>query len=80
MDIQTRKIEFVQAFLKLQNEKLISRFEKLLSKEATQNNKIDFKPMTEKEFNERIKKSMKDSKKGKLTEVSELISEIKKWH
>lgn len=30
MDIQTRKIEFVQGFLKLQSEEAISQFEKLL--------------------------------------------------
>ena len=32
MDIQSRKIEFVQAFLKLQSEELISQFENLLKK------------------------------------------------
>ena len=30
MDIQSRKIEFVQAFLKLQSEEVISQFENLL--------------------------------------------------
>ncbi len=32
MNIETRKIEFVQAFLNLQSEELISQFEKLLKK------------------------------------------------
>ena len=34
MDIQTRKIEFVQAFLKLQSEELISLFENILNSET----------------------------------------------
>lgn len=48
MDLQTRKIEFVQAFLKLESEKAISHLEKLLQKETKINS--DFKPLTMKEF------------------------------
>lgn len=33
MNIETRKIKFVQEFLKLQSEEAISRLEKILSKE-----------------------------------------------
>jgi len=33
MDLQSRKTEFVQDFLKLQSEEAISRLEKLLKKE-----------------------------------------------
>jgi len=59
MDLQTRKIEFIQAFLKLQSEEVISQFEKLLKKES----KIDshFEPMSIIEFNERIEQSSEDS-------------------
>jgi len=56
MDIQTRKIEFVQAFLKLQSEELISLFENILNSET----KDDVKPMTIEEFNSRIDQSEKD--------------------
>lgn len=78
MDIQTRKIKFVREFLNLQNEELISRLEKLLySKSKSSEN--DFKRMTMDEFNRRIDKSMSDSKNGKLTMASDLISEIQEW-
>jgi hypothetical protein len=77
MDLQTRKIEFVQAFLKLESEKAISHLEKLLQKETKTNS--DFKPFTMKEFEKRISKSTEDSKNGRLTENSDLISEIEKW-
>jgi preprotein translocase subunit Sss1 len=33
MDLQTRKIEFVQEFLKVQSEEIIVRLEKILRKE-----------------------------------------------
>ena len=60
MDIQTRKIAFVQAFLKLQNEELVSLFENILSSET----KNEFESMTVSELNERIDQSEKDFENG----------------
>jgi hypothetical protein len=57
MDIQTRKIEFVQAFLKLQNEKLVARFKKLLNREAKPSISDSLKPKSIEELNKRIDKS-----------------------
>jgi len=76
MDIQTRKIEFIQEFLKLQNEELISRFEKLLRSE---NKNDELQPFTLDELNERIDLSLEDSKNGKLTKAIDLKVEIEKW-
>lgn len=78
MDLQSRKIEFVQEFLKLQSEEAISRLEKLLKMEKKWDGN-GLEPMTVKEFNDRIDKSMKDSKNGRLTEVNDLLAEIEKW-
>lgn len=77
MDIQTRKIEFIQEFLKLQNEELISRLENLLRAGKSKN--YDFKQMTIDEFNSRIDQSMNDSKNDRLTNSDDLIAEIEKW-
>lgn len=79
MDIESRKIEFIQEFLKLQNEEAISRLEKVLKKERELSINKEIQPMTTKEFNKRIDKSLKDSKEGKLTEVNDLLAEIEKW-
>ncbi len=78
MDIQTRKIEFVQKFLKLQNEELLSRLEKLLRSDKSQEDE-SFKAMTVAEFSNRIDKSLEDSKNERLTNSDDLIAEIKKW-
>ncbi|MBC6409543.1 MAG: hypothetical protein GDA42_03660 [Ekhidna sp.] len=75
MDIQTRKIAFVQEFLKLQNEKAISRLESVLKTEKQE----EFQPMSIEEFNKRIDTSMEDAKNGKLIEASELKAKIDKW-
>ena len=79
MDLQTRKISFVQEFLNLQNEEIISLFEKLLKKEKNSISNSELQPMTLAEFNKRIDKSLEDSKNGRLTESSKLKSEIEKW-
>lgn len=77
MDLQTRKLNFIQDFLKLESEKAIAQFEKLLQKESK--NDSELKPMSMKEFHKRIDQSTEDSKNGRLTENSELTSEIEKW-
>lgn len=75
MNIETRKLTFIQEFLKLQSEEVISQFENLLKNksiiEAEQDS--NFKPMTIKEFNERIDKSENDFKNGKFKTTTELL-------
>ena len=62
MDIQTRKIAFVQAFLKLKSEESISLFERILQSEATDH----FQPMSRDELNERIDQSENDFEEGNV--------------
>jgi hypothetical protein len=80
MDLQTRKLELIQEFLKIQSEDVISRLEKILRKENKISENEDFKPMTIEEFNSRIDQSMEDSKTGRLIEASELKAKIAKWN
>ena len=68
MDLQTRKITFVQEFLKIQSEEIIIHLEKLLEKEKGKITRNDFTPMTLDEFNERIDKSLLASKNDRLIE------------
>ena len=80
MDLQSRKIEFVQEFLKIQSEEVISRLEKILRKNSKSSMQDNFTPMSIEEFNSRIDKSMEDSKNGRLIEASELKAKIDKWN
>ena len=79
MDLQTRKLELIQEFLKIQSEDVISRLEKILRKENKTSENEDFKPMTIEEFNSRIDQSMEDSKNDRVTEATELLNQIKEW-
>jgi len=74
MDLQSRKIEFVQEFLKLRSEEAISRLEKLLKKEKKNVIGKEFKPMTEQELNKRIDQSESDFKDNRFKKSSELLS------
>ena len=73
MDLQTRKIEFVQEFLKIQSEDLIAQFETMLKKKVQ--NKL--KPMSAIELNSRIDQSENDFKNGKFKTSAELLSKYK---
>ena len=78
MDLQSRKIEFVQVFLKLQSEEAITQLEKLLKKE-TKKIQPDFKPMTVEELNRRIDQSEDDFKNGRFKTTEDLKIEIRDW-
>lgn len=79
MDLEARKISFIQEFLRLQNEQVISSLEQLLRKEKAQLMENELQPMTLSEFNEDIDKAMDDSKHGRMTKAEELKGVIKKW-
>ncbi len=77
MDLQTRKIAFVQEFLKLESEKAISHLEKLLQKEIKSEDNLT--PMSLEDYQKRIDQSLDDAVNGRLTETNQLLSEIEKW-
>ncbi len=75
MDIQARKIEFVQAFLKIEQEYFISQFEKLLQEQQSV-----IKPMNIADFNKRIDKSLLDSKNDRVIENTVLLNKVRQWN
>ena len=78
MDIQSRKIEFIQEFLQLQSEAAIAKLEKLLRKESAAEDSR-FNPMSIDEYEARLRISQEDSKNGKLTSSEDLLKEMKSW-
>mgnify|MGYP006197312221 FL=1 len=75
MDLQTRKIAFVQDFLKLESEKVIVQFEKLLQKQTNST----LESMSVADFQKRINRSVSDSNEGKLTSSEHFLEEIAEW-
>ena len=79
MDIISRKLSFVQEFLRISDEKLITKLERMLRSERNKRISKELNPMTMDEFNEMIDSSDEDFKNGRETETNELLKIIETW-
>ncbi|MEI6596165.1 MAG: hypothetical protein WCO28_11430 [Bacteroidota bacterium] len=77
MDIQTKKINFIEEFLRIQNEGVINLLEAVLKKEKSKLYKESLKPMTLDELNLRITEAEQDIKEGRVYTTDELRSCLK---
>lgn len=75
VNIEVRKIKFVQEFLNLKSERIISQLERLLHAETDEG----FEPMSIEEYENQIDEAMEDSKNGRMIKVTDLKEEIQKW-
>lgn len=80
MDLESRKIEFVQEFLRLQNEEIVSGLEKLLRKKKVELIKRNLQPMTMEEYDAEMDQAESDSKNGGMIDVNALKAKIQKWN
>lgn len=79
MNLQSRKIEFIEEFLKIHDEDLLFQFENLLKNKSKKDIDVNefFKPISIQEFNNRIKKSEDDFKNGNYKATSQLLEKYK---
>jgi len=73
MDIQTRKLEFIQEFLKVENEDVIFQLENLLKAKITES----FTGFTTEELIVRLNKSESDFNLGNYTRAQDLLEKYK---
>lgn len=74
MNLEARKIEFVQEFLKLQSEEAVSRLEKILRKEKKMSDRRVVEPMTQEELHKRIDQSESDFINNRFKSSSQLLA------
>jgi hypothetical protein len=79
MNLQTRKIAFVQEFLRLQNESVIGELEKTLRSIKVSEIENSMFPVSIEQFNKEIDQSLLDSKNDKVISSQNLKKKIKKW-
>jgi len=79
MDIQTRKINFVQEFLRLRNIKLIEKLEKILLEDKAKDYEENLRPFGLDDFNEMVDKSLDDTKQGNFVNARDLKVSVRKW-
>lgn len=82
MDIQIRKMAFIEEFVKIQSEELISRLEGILkeTEKTTQSDKIvaytvQGKSLTKEQYIEKVLKASS----GELTSMEDLEKEMQSW-
>lgn len=79
MDIQARKIHFVQEFLRVADDELVAKLEELLRIERKKKLDLELTPMSHKEFSKIIDKSEDDFSNGRVIEAHSLINQIDTW-
>lgn len=79
MNLQTRKLNFIEELLRVTDEKIISKLEGYLKEEKKKIYEKELKPMRHKDFYEMIDQSLKDSKEGRVISNSDLKKKIKSW-
>jgi len=79
MDIQARKLNFVQEFMRITDEELVARLENLLQSERKRSVEKELVPMTIDDFEKIIEKSESDYLNGRETDAKELLKLIDTW-
>jgi hypothetical protein len=79
MNLETRKINFIQEFLNLDNEDIILGFENLLRKTKTEQIENSLKPMSLRQLNSEIDLAMEDSKNDRMIKATDLKAKIRQW-
>ncbi|ARN76781.1 hypothetical protein BST97_01500 [Nonlabens spongiae] len=80
MNLEARKIEFVQEFLRLQNEEIVIMLEQILRKRKTELLEENLKPMSMEQYNAEMDQAESDSENGRMIEVNDLKVKIEKWN
>ncbi len=78
MDLQARKISFVQEFLRLKNEDIISSLESMLKKRKFEIYEKELKPMSLDKLNKEIDQAIEDSDSDRVIKATDLKSKFKK--
>lgn len=79
MNLQERKLSFIQEVLNITDERFFARLEKFLKTEKKNTPKQELTPMSPEEFYAMIDQSLQDSKEGKFISTEELKRKVRQW-
>ncbi len=77
MNIETRKLAFIQEFLRITNEEIVIGLEKKLQQRMIEQYEESLKPLNMKQFNDEIDQALDDSENDSGTDAFELR---RKWN
>lgn len=79
MNLEAKKLSFIQEFLRVDNEKIINDLVNLLRKSKSEHFEQNLKPMSLEQFNDEINQALEDEKNNRLIRSSDLKQKIQKW-
>ena len=79
MDLQTRKIHFIQEFLRIANDGVVEKFEKMLQKERKKIDDPEISQMTIDQYEKRIDLALDDLNNNRVTTAKKLKKDISSW-
>ncbi len=79
MTVEARKLHFIEEFLKVTDENIISQMERLLRNEKREQQENSLKPMNMNEFKHIIDKAREDVEQGRVISHENLKQEILSW-
>ncbi|MCF8298573.1 MAG: hypothetical protein K9J13_13580 [Saprospiraceae bacterium] len=79
MNIQAKKLNLIEEFLRIDDERLISKLESLIKQEKKISYDRNLKPMSLTEFHEMIDQAKCDSDAGRVISHQELKKKVKTW-
>lgn len=79
MNIEAKKLPFIQEFLRIDNEKIINALENLLHKSKSEVFEEKMKPMSIEQLNSEIDTAIEDEKNNRFTNAKDLKQKIQEW-
>ncbi len=79
MDLEAKKLSFIQEFLRINSDELVNKLDKFLHEEKKKIYEQEIKPMSIESFNEMIEKAEDDVANGRYVDAHQLKKDIKKW-
>jgi low affinity Fe/Cu permease len=79
MDLQARKLVFIEEYVRLADEKIVLKLEKLLRSEKEKAIKLGLSPLTQTELDSMIEESESDIQKGNVLTHQAVKKTVLNW-
>ena len=79
MNIEARKLELIEEFLRISDESIIEKLEALIRVEKQKRYERELTPMSVNEFHEMIDQAKLDKENGRVISHKDLKTKVKSW-
>ncbi len=79
MNIEARKLELIEEFLRISDESIIEKLEVLMREESKKLYDSEVTPMSVNEFHEMIDRAKLDKENGRVISHKDLKTKVKSW-